>query len=54
MNNTCEICGKSCFEVPLYRHNKKGEVPAIWRCEEHLKYKPDPTSKEICEIILNK
>jgi hypothetical protein len=32
----CEICKQKPPEVCVFRANKPGEMPARWRCREHL------------------
>lgn len=53
----CEVCNIRCPEdgATMYRVNPLGELPAVWRCWEHLSAEQraavDPESKEIISIL---
>jgi hypothetical protein len=48
----CEICGKGIDSgITIYRKNKPGEMPAIWRCVEHLDFVIAPDLLSLVAII---
>ena len=47
----CEICSASVFKgAALYRVNAKGQK-GIWRCIAHVDKLPDPSVRELVELI---
>lgn len=48
----CNNCGKDVFKdkITLHRMNPKGEIPAIWWCEECCEENGVPIDNEIKNI----
>lgn len=47
----CAICGAKLPETTLFRFNKPGEMPAIWRCREHMTDKQKADLSDVLEIV---